>query len=101
MHKSQCCTEQDGYQCENCNVKQGTWLESGAYLVYTCNSGYKLNNSGIAFCSRGEWLSIPACIGMKKYWKIILNNNKILNKYCIYYRNTLCKVTITFYVCYL
>lgn len=65
LHKSQCCTEQDGYQCENCNVKQGTWLESGAYLVYTCNSGYKLNNSGIAFCSRGEWLSIPACIEIR------------------------------------
>lgn len=72
LHKSQCCTKQDGYQCENCDVKQGTWLESGAYLVYTCNSGYKLNNSAIAFCSQGEWLTIPACIGMKKYCKVIL-----------------------------
>ncbi|KAF7407366.1 hypothetical protein HZH66_001903 [Vespula vulgaris] len=56
LHKSQCQTQ------ENCDVQQGVQLYSGAYLVYTCNSGYKISGSADVFCGpEGKWLNIPFC----------------------------------------
>ncbi|XP_047371433.1 modular serine protease-like [Vespa velutina] len=56
LHKSQCQTE------ENCDVQEGVQLSKGAYLIYTCNSGYKISGSSDVFCGpEGKWLNIPIC----------------------------------------
>ncbi|KAL2725296.1 ATPase family AAA domain-containing protein [Vespula squamosa] len=56
LHKSQCQTQ------ENCDVQEGVELYRGAYLVYTCNPGYKISGSSDIFCGpEGKWLNIPVC----------------------------------------
>ncbi|XP_046827834.1 modular serine protease-like, partial [Vespa crabro] len=57
LHKSQCQTQ------KNCDVQQGVQLYSGAYLIYTCNPGYKINGYPYVLCDlEGKWLNIPNCI---------------------------------------
>ncbi|XP_071639428.1 uncharacterized protein [Temnothorax longispinosus] len=56
LHRSQC---SDG---QNCNVPEGTELGLGSYLVYSCDSGYKIRGSPDVSCSiGGKWLNIPVC----------------------------------------
>lgn len=59
LHKSQC---QDDQHCE---LRSSTFeLDPGAYLVYTCNDGYKINGTADVFCGpEGKWSSEPKCIG--------------------------------------
>lgn len=58
LHKSLCQTQ------ENCDVREGVELSTGAYLIYTCNSGYEINGSPDVFCGpEGKWLNIPICSG--------------------------------------
>ncbi|XP_076249028.1 coagulation factor X isoform X2 [Calliopsis andreniformis] len=57
LDKSHCVTE------EQCNVQQGTQMELGTVLVYSCNSGYKIRGPSNVVCGRGgKWFSIPVCI---------------------------------------
>ncbi|XP_024873756.1 modular serine protease-like [Temnothorax curvispinosus] len=56
LHRSQCPDRQD------CNVPEGTELGLGSYLVYSCDSGYKIRGSPDVSCSiGGKWLNIPIC----------------------------------------
>ncbi|XP_071564591.1 modular serine protease-like isoform X2 [Temnothorax nylanderi] len=56
LHRSQCSDGQD------CNVPEGTELGLGSYLVYSCDSGYKIRGSPDVSCSiGGKWLDIPVC----------------------------------------
>ncbi|XP_071556851.1 modular serine protease [Temnothorax nylanderi] len=56
LHRSQCSNGQD------CNVPEGTELGLGSYLVYSCDSGYKIRGSRDVSCSiGGKWLNIPVC----------------------------------------
>ncbi|XP_024884689.1 uncharacterized protein LOC112462861 isoform X2 [Temnothorax curvispinosus] len=56
LHRSQCSDGQD------CNVPEGTELGLGSYLVYSCDSGYKIRGSPDVSCSiGGKWLNIPVC----------------------------------------
>jgi hypothetical protein len=60
LHRSQCPSGKD------CDVPEGTELQLGSYLIYSCNSGYKLNGSSDVSCSfEGRWLNIPVCSGIK------------------------------------
>lgn len=60
LHRSQCSNG------ENCDVQEGTELLSGSHLIYSCNSGYKLNGSSDVSCSiEGKWLNTPVCSGTK------------------------------------
>ncbi|KAK2588709.1 hypothetical protein KPH14_001599 [Odynerus spinipes] len=60
LHKSQCQTD------EHCDVEQGVHLYPGAYLVYTCNHGYKVKGSSDVFCGQnGVWLNIPICVEIR------------------------------------
>lgn len=56
-----CLNEQD------CNVLEGTKVELGYYLIYSCNSGYNLNGTTVVTCSfQGKWQpAIPICTGIK------------------------------------
>jgi len=59
----------DWSQCssgQECNVPEGTELELGSHLIYSCNSGYKIRGPAHVNCSiGGKWLNIPVCIGIK------------------------------------
>ncbi|XP_054004456.1 modular serine protease-like [Hylaeus anthracinus] len=56
LHKSQCSIQ------ENCDIEEGTELQPGAYLVYTCRKGYKIKGSPDVVCGvGGKWLNIPIC----------------------------------------
>jgi len=67
LHQSQCLNRL------SCNVSEGTELELGSYLIYSCNPGYKINGFTDAFCNfEGKVINIPVCSGIKK------NNYKCL-----------------------
>ncbi|KYM99092.1 Coagulation factor X [Cyphomyrmex costatus] len=56
LHRSQCSGGQD------CNVPEGTVLGLGSYLIYSCDTGYKLRGPSDVSCSfEGKWLNIPVC----------------------------------------
>ncbi|XP_031849072.1 coagulation factor X [Nomia melanderi] len=60
LHKSQCSTGED------CNVEQGVRFDPGAYLIYSCNRGYKIEGRPDVICGLGgEWLYIPRCIEVR------------------------------------
>lgn len=60
LHQLQCSNERD------CNVPEGTELEKGSYLIYSCNSGYKLTGFSDIICDfQGQWPIIPNCTGIK------------------------------------
>ncbi|CAL7944331.1 unnamed protein product [Xylocopa violacea] len=62
LHKSQCCNTEYDQLCDHCDISQGTRLEPGAYLIYSCNPGYKIRGSQDVFCGlNGKWLNIPVC----------------------------------------
>lgn len=52
---------------QDCNVPEGTEVEPGFYLIYSCNSGYKLNGTTVVTCSlQRKWQpAIPICTGIK------------------------------------
>lgn len=59
LHQSQCA---NGL---NCNVSEGTELELGSHLIYSCNPGYKINGSVDAFCNfEGKLVNTPICSGI-------------------------------------
>lgn len=60
LHRSQCSNiEQD------CDISEGVNLGPGSHLIYSCNSGYKIEGSVDVSCSvEGKWLNIPSCIGI-------------------------------------
>lgn len=60
LHKSQC---QNGRHCDVSSTT--SQLRLGAYLIYTCDDGYKLINGTIdVFCTpEGRWSQEPWCEG--------------------------------------
>ncbi|XP_015174735.1 PREDICTED: limulus clotting factor C-like [Polistes dominula] len=57
LHKRYCLWQQS-----DCDVEEGKQLPDGAYLIYTCNPGYKISGPGDVFCSpEGKWKNIPVC----------------------------------------
>ncbi|KZC10211.1 Limulus clotting factor C, partial [Dufourea novaeangliae] len=60
LHKSQCATG------ENCDTEHDVKFEPGAYLIYSCNPGYKIRGSSDVVCGLGgKWLNIPACVEIR------------------------------------
>ncbi|XP_043498464.1 sushi repeat-containing protein SRPX2-like [Polistes fuscatus] len=57
LYKLQCQSQQS-----NCDVQEGTKLPTSSLLIYTCNPGYKISNSGDVLCGRERnWSEIPVC----------------------------------------
>nr|XP_050845441.1 modular serine protease-like [Vespula vulgaris] len=76
LYKLQCQTQ------ENCDVQQGVQLYIGAYLVYTCNPGYKINGSPYVLCDlEGKWLNIPVCTGKIYILNVIITKNLLILLY--------------------
>ncbi|XP_014488646.1 PREDICTED: limulus clotting factor C-like [Dinoponera quadriceps] len=58
LHRSHidCMRDQD------CDIPEGMELQSGSYLVYSCNQGYEIKGPTFVSCSlEGKWLNIPTC----------------------------------------
>lgn len=56
LHRSQCPNIE-----RDCDISEGTDLGLGSYLIYSCNSGYKIKGSTDVSCSLSGWLNIPVC----------------------------------------
>ncbi|KAL2725222.1 modular serine protease-like [Vespula squamosa] len=79
LYKTQCQTQ------ENCDVQQGVQLYNGAYLVYTCNPGYKISGSPYVLCDlEGKWLNIPVCTGKIYILNIVVTKNVLTFLYLYY-----------------
>ncbi|XP_024942537.1 modular serine protease isoform X2 [Cephus cinctus] len=58
-----------GPQCPDkreCHISQGTELERGSRIVYSCNTGYKIEGSTDVYCDyEGKWSKVPTCVEIR------------------------------------